>query len=201
MKGKNTFIAELATTILEENRESLNEVSVVFPNRRAGLFFRQAMAKMIDRPMWMPSVISMRDFVGQFTNLRALETLEAVFELFEVYKKHQKKESSFERFFFWGEMILRDFEEIDQYLIDPGRLFTSIKTQKELDEEFYFLDEKDKVVIQSFWSSFLPKTTKSQEAFLETWKILLPVYTDFREVLKKRGKPTAGWPIGKWQRT
>ncbi len=192
MKGKNTFIAELANIILEENREHLHEVTVVFPNRRAGLFFRQALAELIDKPVWMPQVISMQDFVGRLSNLRILEILEAVFELFEVYKKQQNKEESFDQFFFWGEMILRDFEEIDHYLVNAEHLFTSIKTQKELDEEFYFLDEEDKRIIQSFWSSFLPKTTKSQEAFLETWKILLPIYTNFREVLKKKGLAYGG---------
>ncbi|CAE7944106.1 unnamed protein product [Symbiodinium sp. KB8] len=57
-------------------------------------------------------------------------------------------EESFDRFFFWGEMILRDFDEIDQYLVEADQLFTSIKSQKELDEEFYFLDEEELKVIR-----------------------------------------------------
>jgi len=192
MAENQTFIAELAETILKENDGRLDHVTVVFPNRRAGLFFRQALSTQINKPIWMPRVISMQDFVGQFSKFRTLETLEAVFALFEIYKAHQKEEETFDQFFFWGEMILRDFEEIDQYLVNPEQLFTSIKTQKELDEEFYFLDEEDKRIIQSFWSSFLPKTTKSQEAFLETWKILLPIYQSFTESLKSKGEAYGG---------
>lgn len=189
---ENTFIAELAERILRENDGKLDEVTIVFPNRRAGLFFRQALSTMIQKPLWMPQVASMQDFVGQFSSLRQIDTLEAIFCLYEVYKTHQKNDETFDQFFFWGEMILRDFEEIDQYLVNPGHLFTSIKTQKELDEEFYFLDEEDKRTIQSFWSSFLPKTTKSQEAFLETWKILLPIYTEFKQLLEARGEAYGG---------
>ena len=182
-----SFIAEVVHRILENNPENLKKVTVVFPNRRAGLFFRKELSKHIDKPIWMPQVTSMEDFVSNFSSLRKVEKIEAIFSLYEVYKQHQKKDETFDQFFFWGEMILRDFEEIDQYLVNTDQLFTSIKTQKELDEEFYFLDEEDKKVIQSFWSSFLPKATASQEAFLETWKILRPIYTDFRSQLLEKG--------------
>ena len=127
----------------------------------------------------------------QYSRYKKIETLEAVFVLYEIYKAHQKKDETFDHFFFWGEMILRDFEEIDQYLVNPDHLFTSIKTQKELDEEFYFLDEEDKKIIQTFWSSFLPKTTKSQEAFLETWKIFSPFMSAIRSTYGPKAWLTA----------
>jgi len=126
------------------------------------------------------------------TPYEKIETLEAIFELFEVYKKVQKKAETFDKFFFWGEMILRDFEEIDQYLVDTKHLFTGIKSQKELDEAFYFLDEEDKAIIQSFWSSFLPDTTKTQQNFLDTWRILLPLYEGFKERLHNQKRAFGG---------
>ncbi len=181
-----TFISELASRILKESEGNLSEITVIFPNRRAGLFFRKALGKLIDKPIRTPRVTSMEDFVMRFSPYRKIETLEAVFQLYEVYKTHQKKEETFDSFFFWGEMILRDFDEIDQYLVNTQQLFTSIKTQKELDEEFYFLDEEDRAVIRAFWSSFLPKATGTQEAFLETWKILLPLYESFKQSLTKK---------------
>ncbi|XOV91355.1 MAG: PD-(D/E)XK nuclease family protein [Bacteroidota bacterium] len=192
MMESQTFISELAARILEENRSNLARVTVIFPNRRAGLFFRKALGQLIDKPIRTPRVSSMEDFVMQFSPYRKIETLEAVFQLYEVYKNHQKKEETFDTFFFWGEMILRDFEEIDQYLVNTQQLFTSIKTQKELDEEFYFLDEEDRAVIQAFWSSFLPKATGTQEAFLETWKILLPLYESFKQSLEKKNLAYGG---------
>ncbi|WP_258104360.1 PD-(D/E)XK nuclease family protein [Marinoscillum sp. MHG1-6] len=188
---KSTFIQELAERVLREN-QSLEHITMIFPNRRAGLFFRKALAKIIDKPIWMPEVISLEDFVLRHQPLRKIDTLEGVFSLFEVYKTFQQQEESFDQFFFWGEMILRDFNEIDHYLVDPKKLFTSIKTQKELDEEFYFLDEEERKVIQSFWASFLPKASKTQEAFLETWKILLPIYEDFTKKLIAQGEGYMG---------
>lgn len=194
MTNKNpnqTFLQELAQRVLSEN-ESLENVTIIFPNRRAGLFFRKALAEVIEKPLWMPEVSSLEDFVLRNQPLRKIETLEGVFALFEVYKTFQQGEESFDQFYFWGEMIMKDFNEIDHYFVDPKRLFTSIKSQKELDEEFYFLDDEERKIIQSFWASFLPKSSKTQEAFLETWKILLPIYEKFIEKLIQSGNAYMG---------
>ncbi|QSE97029.1 PD-(D/E)XK nuclease family protein [Fulvivirga lutea] len=191
MTKHKTFIAEIAEKVKAEN-EALEDVIVIFPNRRAGLFFRKELAKLIDQPVFMPEVFSLEDYLMQYSDLEKIETLEAIFELYEVYKEVQNKNETFDRFFFWGEMILRDFEEIDQYMVDTKHLFTGIKTQKELDEAFYFLDEEDKAIIQSFWSSFLPDTTQTQKLFLETWRILLPLYEGFKQRLRQQGRGFGG---------
>lgn len=185
------FIQELAHRVLHENT-SMENVTIIFPNRRAGLFFRKALAAQINKPIWMPEVISLEDFILKNQPLKKLETLEGVYSLYEVYKTFQQNEEAFDHFYFWGEMILKDFNEIDHYLVDPNKLFTSIKSQKELDEEFYFLDDEERKVIQSFWASFLPKASKTQEAFLETWKILLPIYEQFTQRLIANGSAYTG---------
>jgi CRISPR/Cas system-associated exonuclease Cas4 (RecB family) len=183
-----TFIQDLARDIYNRYADRLEEVTVVFPNRRAGLYFNQALGALITKPIWMPGIMSLEDFVYKQVSVDKIDTLEGIFLLYETYKEHQKKEEGFDKFFFWGEMILRDFEEIDHYLIDPDQLFRSIKTQKELDEEFYFLDEHERKVIEQFWMTFVPEATKSQQAFIETWKILHPVYRSYKELLRQKRK-------------
>ncbi len=190
-KGDKTFIAEVAERVVAEN-EQLDDAIVIFPNRRAGLFFRKELARLISRPVFMPEVFSLEDYLMQYSELSKIETLEAIFELYEVYREIHNRKETFDQFFFWGEVILRDFEEIDQYMVDTKHLFTGIKTQKELDEAFYFLDEEDQKTIQSFWSSFLPDTTQTQKQFLETWRILLPLYEGFKQRLKQQGRGYGG---------
>ena len=187
-----SFIEEVAHHVYQKFQTDLGRVEIVFPNRRAGIFFRTALSRLIEKPIWMPAITSFEDFVVSRSGFRKMETLEAVFKLYEVYKHHQVKEETLDNFFFWGEMILRDFEEIDQYLINTDNLFKSIKSQKELDEEFYFLDEEEKRIIQSFWSTFLPTTSKTQESFLATWKLLSPIYHDFRQKLESNREGYGG---------
>ncbi len=192
LRCMQTFIGELSTKLLEDYGDELDHLQVIFPNRRAGLFLRKELSRRIDRPIWMPGISSLEDFVVSNSGLQKVELLEAIFLLYEVYRKHQQKEESFDNFYFWGEMIIKDFEEIDQYLVNAENLFTSIKTQKELDEEFYFLDEKEKQIIQSFWRTFLPQASKNQQRFLATWKLLKPIYEEFRSVLLERKQGYGG---------
>ncbi len=187
----NTFISEIVDYVLGQIDEP-GQVTVVFPNRRAGLFFTKELSKRIDKPIWMPKVSSFEDFVLSFSNLDKIDTLEGVFRLYESYRQINPKTESFDKFFFWGEMILRDFEEIDQYLAKGDQVFTSIESEKEIDEQFFFLDPEDRKIIESFWNTFLPKTTRTQDAFIETWKILKPVYDAFSSELLRLGKGYGG---------
>ena len=95
-----SFIQEVTFKIFEQNRDHLREVTVVFPNRRAGLFMRKALGQLIDQPVWMPTIYSFEDFVLSMTSYEKMDTLEAVFSLYEVYKKHQPGDESFDKFFF-----------------------------------------------------------------------------------------------------
>ncbi len=187
-----TFIEEIASKVYNDHQEDLGSITVIFPNRRAGLFFRKALGSMIKKPIWMPRITSFEDFILRQSDLEKIENIEAVFLLYEVFKDFPNKEEPFDKFYFWGEMILRDFDEIDQYLVDADKIFKSIKTQKELEAEFYFLSEEDMQVIQSFWMTFIPDTTKTQKTFLETWRILNPVYEAFRKRLLGRGQGYIG---------
>lgn len=182
-----TFIGDLADHLLKDFSDLRNH-TIVFPNRRAGLFLQQELGKNIKKPIWLPTIISFEDFVLSKSVLEKIDTLEAVFLLHQVYDSHQINAERLEKFFFWGEMIVKDFEEIDHYEVNAQHLFTSIKSQKELDQEFYFLSEEEKSIIESFWSTFLPDSTKNQDAFLETWKILRVIYQDYKKLLISKGK-------------
>lgn len=186
------FISDLAKSLLETYEDKLTSLQVIFPNRRAGAYLRKELGQMINQPIWMPRIYTMEDFVRSKSNLQTIDKLEAVFTLYEIYRSHQPDAEQFDKFFFWGEMILKDFEEIDQYLVDPEKLFTTIRSQKELDEAFYFMEEEDRLIIEEFWNTFLPDVDSAQQSFLKTWEILFPVYKDFQEQLLKQGKTYNG---------
>ena len=158
---------------------------MVFPNRRAGLFLRKHLSQKIEKPIWSPEVKSLEDFVFQFSSIKKTDTLSLVFELFESFCEHQQANEGFESFYFWGEMLLRDFEEVDHYLVNPKQLFHYIKSDRQIAEDFYFLDSEQEKIIQKFWQEFFPKSSKTQDQFVDTWKILAPVYESFKKRLQK----------------
>lgn len=181
----NTFLSEVADQLLEKYGDQLGECTVVFPNRRAGLFLKKHLSQKIKKPVWSPEVKSLEDFLFQYSAIKKTDTLSLVFELFEAFKKHQPESEGFESFYFWGEMLLRDFEEVDHYLVNPKQLFHHIKSDRQIAEDFYFLDPEQEKIIQKFWQEFFPTASKTQEQFVDTWKILAPVYESCKERLKE----------------
>ncbi len=184
---KQSFLASLAQQCQQEYGHEADRLTVVFPNRRAGLFFSKHLGQLTDKPMWSPQVVSLEDFILSRSTLAVADPLQLICMLYAVYKRVMKNAEGFDRFYYWGEMILKDFGEIDSYLVNPEQIFTVVKSQKELDESFYFLSEEDQKVIKSFWSGFLPKATKTQSDFLNTWKILYALYGQFRAELQEQG--------------
>jgi hypothetical protein len=182
----STFISDVAQHLLTHHAEHLGQCTVVFPNRRAGLFLKKELSKKISQPVWSPEVVSLEDFLLVFSSIKKTDTLTLIFELYEAFIQHQPKAESFETFYFWGEMLLRDFEEVDHYLVQPKQLFHYIKSDRQIAEDFYFLSPEQEKIIRSFWEKFFPTASKSQQQFMETWRILLPVYESFQQQLLQK---------------
>ena len=150
----SAFLADLADHLLKNHIENPGNCTVVFPNRRAGLFLKKHISQKVERPVWAPSTLSLEDFLFTFSDTKKSDPLTLIFELFESFKAHNGQNEGFESFYFWGEMLLRDFEEVDHYLVNPEQLFTYVKDDRQLAEDFYFLDEEQEEIIKKFWQEF-----------------------------------------------
>jgi len=67
------------------------------------------------------------------------------FQLFEVIKKIQGKDSnvSFDNFYYWGKILIKDFDDIDLSLKEEYKIFKFIRTQKDIEESFNFLEKEN----------------------------------------------------------
>ena len=117
---------------------------------------------------------------------------ELLFILYEEYLQLKKSGESFDKFVFWGEMLINDFDDIDKYLVDARRLFTNIKDLKEIETD-YLLPEQIEV-ISRFWQSFLYPDTQSDKksSFASLWQILYNLYANFRHRLAAQGSAYEG---------
>ena len=187
----HNFLRNTAEKILKES-ESLREVVVVLPNRRAGLFFTQHMGTLIDQPTWMPEVKTIEDVFYGFAGKRPADDLTLIFELYRVYGNLHPEPESFDRFFFWGEMILKDFNDVDQFMADPDKLYHHLAEIKELESDLSFLTENQIELIRQFWNSFISQDKKHQEKFLKFWQVLKPLYRAFQASLEVSGLAYSG---------
>lgn len=182
-----TFLDELALEVLKHYSDKLDKLTLVFPNRRAGLFFQQHLARRLNQPVWSPTVLTLEELVQQLSSIKKADTLLLVFELFQSYKQFAPTEESFDKFFFWGEMLLQDFDAVDKYLVDADMLFTNISQLNQMGTSLDFLSQEQIQVVQEFWQSFGTDRSRQQQEFIAIWEVLPQVYTHFRERLQALG--------------
>ena len=181
----NTFLKDLATEIKSKYGDQLGEICVVFPTRRAGLFFQSALAADSDKPVWSPKVFSIQDYLLKLSGATIPDPLTLLFELFEVFRSYFPLEE-FDKFYPWGELLLKDFDDLDKYMADASKVFATVTDLHRIDEEFG-LPEEDMERLKLFWKNFFEHDlSKLKTEFVNTWKNLNGIYHDFKTRLRER---------------
>jgi hypothetical protein len=158
------FLDRIATQLYEEFGDRLDRHCVVFPNRRAGLYFLKYLAGKAGKPIWSPEVKTINELFQSFTLLKQAENELLVFELFKAYKELNQEAGSIDDFFFWGEMLVNDFDNVDKYLIDSSKLFINLREIKEIDTRFGGLTEAQIEIVKQFWINFNPSASTDQKS-------------------------------------
>lgn len=180
------FLKEIAEKLMKE-APALDKLTLVFPNRRAILYFKKYLAEILNRPAFAPPLLTIEEFISQFSTNTVPDKLELVHRLHAVYRKEINSEESFDRFYFWGDMLLRDFDEVDKYLVPAELLFKDLRHQKEMDAVFDYLTSEQQEFLKSFWINFDEHLTDSKVRFLDVWVQLHSLYQAYREQLQAEG--------------
>lgn len=148
----------------------------VVPNKRAVVFLKRYFAQQMNTPCQSPIFLSMSELVENISQHKTLPNMALLFAFYDVYKTHTETEvDDFETFMGWGQTILQDFNEIDQYLIDTQTIFPYIKAIKEVEH----------------WSLSQELTTMQQK-HLAFWNTLGSYYFAFREKLTAKNQGYRG---------
>ena len=158
----NTFLEKLAFEIISNHSQSIADLVVILPNKRAKVFLLDALKRQLDHTIFAPEIISIEDFVQEIAGIRSIDTIELLFEFYFVYLSvtDTSKQEPFENFANWAKTLLQDFNEIDRYLLEPNKVLKYLEDIKEIE---HWSVEKNK--------------TKLIEKHLAFWK-LLPIYYD-----------------------
>ena len=185
------FLKETAQQLLDSGRD-LKDLRVVLPNRRAGLFFTKYVGELIQQPVWMPEVVTIEQLVYQLAGKTPTDDLTLVFELYEEYRSLQKEAEPFDRFYHWGELILKDFNDLDQFLAPVKQVYAHLAEIKEFESDLSFLTEEQWALIAQFWKAFERQNETEKERFLKFRQILGSLYEGFQERLQTSGMAYGG---------
>lgn len=177
------FLEKLAETLYNKYGDDISSVQLIFPSRRAGLYFKHYLSGLIKAPLWSPVTCSISEFIREHAPCTVADDLTLIFELYEIYKKYNP-DVSFDKFYPWGEIILRDFDETDKNLVQAGYLFRILKEHKKVEEDFDF-NAADIDEFYRFWQSFsFKEINKLEDDFIKTWEVLGKVYNEYRTALE-----------------
>jgi hypothetical protein len=181
------FLENIAQSLHNEFGNTLNRHCLVFPNRRAGLYFLKYLAARIEKPVWAPSILTINELFRSSSSLQTAGNEILLFELYKVYSSLKKPHESFDEFYYWGDMLLNDFDDVDKYLVDASLLFRNVLDIKNIDKEFGGLTENQIEIIRRFWTNFnIDKPTKEKSGFIDIWSVLFDLYSGFRDTLKTK---------------
>ena len=162
------FLEHIAQSLHKEFGNTLNRHCLVFPNRRAGLYFLKYLAARIEKPVWAPSILTINELFRSYSSLQTAGNEILLFELYKVYSNLKKPPESFDEFYYWGDMLLNDFDDVDKYLVDASLLFRNVLDIKNIDQQFGGLTDGQIEIIRRFWTNFNPdKPTKEKSGFIK----------------------------------
>ncbi len=183
------FLYQVAETFYQEYGREIEHIAFVFPNRRAGAFFKKYLIGIIDTPLFSPTVTTVSDLFAQLSKGKLADHIYLLFTLYRHYIKLSSDKESFDEFLPLGETLLNDFDDVDKYMVDARQLFTNIHDLKEIDSRFGSpLTEEQLSYVRRFWKNFVPiGESNNKSRFMALWKILFDLYTSFRNDLSEKG--------------
>lgn len=185
------FLYRVASDLLERFGDGLQNVAIVFNNKRPQLFLKKYLSEISGKPIWSPHFFTIQQFFSGSTTQATASQLKQFFVLFTEYNLLLKSEGqdavSADVFYPLAEIIVSDFSQIDYYLADPTKVFNLIGSIAELQHQFPNFEEEQLEFMKSFWSSFSgEKQSKIQEKFIEMWHRMPVLYDNFHAKLESQ---------------
>lgn len=193
------FLEKVAEAYATNDATDIVNYCFVFPNRRSSTFFRKYLTdKCGDNVIISPKITTISDFINEQITLCEPGRITLLLRLYQTYRnvcrQHGKEPVEFDRFLFWGDMMIGDFNDIDRYLVDADELFANVKNINDLHTDY--LTEEQRYVIKQYWGvDRLPQAEDSlfvQSSYFSLWNSMAEMYHRFRDDLTASGLSYSG---------
>lgn len=227
MDARTPFLKQVAQVYVDNERENIADYCFVVPNKRSAVFLSKYFSEVLTadgtKAALVPAIITISDFIGELSDKVELSRIEMLFILYEVYSGIVNAHLSpkervagkglvdFNRFQYWGDILINDFGDVDRYLVDAAQLFRNIEGLKEISANY--LTEEQLEVIRKYWNEDLvPEPVKefwnhavyvsdrkgdksghkNVSGFVKLWQVMQEVYDGFRCRLAEKGYGYSG---------
>lgn len=174
----------VAADLYKHTEGNLAHTAVVFPNKRAGLFFNEYLAQESDSPIWSPAYVSISELFRSLSPWEVGDPVKLVCELYKIFRRETQSTETLDDFYFWGEMLISDFDDADKNKVDTDKLFSNLQDLRNIMDDYTFIDDEQEEAIRQFFQNFsIERRTALKERFISLWDVLGNIYKGFRESL------------------
>ena len=222
------FLQQVARYYLEVN--NLEDYCFVFPNRRSGQFFVHYLSQqLIDadraasrvKPHLLPCVTSVNELVAQLTGTTTATDIEMIFALYDAYcQVFGDKAQEFDKFVYWAQLIIGDFNDIDKSLNDASEIFKNLDDLHSLSSNYLtpeVLEQVRAIFGESLFTSFFDtgadadlwrqrdntvtgndkEDSRVKREFMTLWNALSAIYDLYHKSLEAKGVVSPGMQLRK----
>ncbi len=184
MKSFLTYVAE---DIIKKYGTNLSDIAIVFPNKRASLFLNDNLARLVDKPIWCPTYITISDLFRKHSKLQVGDPIKLICDLHKTFVSCTGIDETLDHFYGWGQLLISDFDDIDKNMAEADKLFANLRDIHELDDISYLTDEQKKM-IQKFFSNFSEDhNSELKKRFLQLWSHFYDIYVEYKKRLTEQG--------------
>jgi hypothetical protein len=147
----------------------LSNICFILPSQRAGIELKRIIAERETKTIRLPQTTTLNSWKEEISGLYPAERSELYLYLYQAYLNiFGQKGSSLDKFMIWADILLADFNDIDNQLLDSKQVFKDLKAYAEI-EHFSFLSEK---------------LSERQQNYRKFWMSLADIYEGFTKSLK-----------------
>ncbi len=185
------FLQEVAKEI-SKSKDDFQNLNIICPNIRTIDYLKHYIAGELNQTTWSPKFMNLSELFQKYTDFKKADELVLMLELFKAFKlvfaeSKYFSDYNFDKFYGIGEIILKDFNEIDNYLIDIDKIFINIYDYENINYAKDYLTEEQIATIQEFFSHFSTENiSEEKEYFIELWTKIPSLYKLFNEKLLAR---------------
>lgn len=187
-----TFLDTVAFDLFRRTSGHMENVTIIFPNKRASLFMDQSLSHLTDRPVWAPRYTTISELFQSMTTLTVADPIMLNCMLYDVYHRVSGTTETFDHFYSWGDVLISDFDDIDSNMVNAKALFANVADIEAMTSFTYLSDEQVKAIRQFFNAFTIGQKTDLHERFLQMWNIMPQLYNDFHTVLEQEGMAYEG---------
>ncbi|MCM1336437.1 MAG: PD-(D/E)XK nuclease family protein [Candidatus Amulumruptor caecigallinarius] len=199
------FLRRVAAAYALNEPELLGDCLFVFPNKRSATFFTHHLRSLLTPPALLPATTSINEFVADLSELVEASRYDRLFIIYNEYRRITGEDVEFDRFIYWGDMLLSDFDDVDRYLVDPSALFVNVKRFREIRSNY--LTEDQLRIIGRYWGGVEDYTAdiegfwqhvtagggeRAAGRFVKLWEVLDELYHAYHRQLAERGLTSPG---------